>query len=130
VIRPALDRGAWVVCDRFADSTRAYQGAAGGTDPRLISALETYILEEVRPDLTLVFDLPAEVGLERAHARAGAEMRFESKGMAFHERLREGFRAIAAAEPARCAMIDATGDMDTVERAVWAAVDERLAVHG
>jgi len=130
VIRPALDRGAWVVCDRFADSTRAYQGAAGGTDPRLISALETYILEEVRPDLTLVFDLPAEVGLERAHARAGAEMRFESKGMAFHERLREGFRAIAAAEPARCALIDATGDMDAVERAVWAAVDERLAVHG
>ena len=83
VIRPALERGAWVICDRFADSTRAYQGAAGGVDPRFISALETFILEATRPDLTLVFDLPAEVGLERAHARAGAEMRFESKGMAF-----------------------------------------------
>jgi dTMP kinase len=130
VIRPALDRGGWVICDRFADSTRAYQGAAGGVDPRFISALETYILEETRPDLTLVFDLPAEVGLERAHARAGAEMRFESKGMAFHERLREAFRSIAAAEPDRCALVDATTSMDAVEAAVWAAVAERLAVHG
>lgn len=130
VIRPALARGAWVVCDRFADSTRAYQGAAGGTDPGLISALETYILEDVRPDLTLVFDLPPEVGLERAHARAGAEMRFESKGMAFHQRLRDGFRAIAEAEPDRCAVIDATAAMDAVEAAIWTAVSERLAVHG
>lgn len=130
VIQPALGRGAWVVCDRFADSTRAYQGAAGGTDPGLISALETYILEEVRPDLTLVFDLPPEIGLARAHARAGAEMRFESKGMAFHARLRDGFRAIAAAEPERCAVIDASQAIDAVEAAVWAAVAERLAVHG
>jgi dTMP kinase len=130
VIRPALERGAWVICDRFADSTRAYQGAAGGVDPKFISALETYILEGTRPDLTLVFDLPAEVGLERAHARAGSEMRFESKGMAFHERLREGFRAIADSEPDRCALIDATAPMDAVEAAVWAAVSERLTVHG
>lgn len=130
VIRPALERGAWVICDRFADSTRAYQGAAGGVDPKFISALETYILEGTRPDLTLVFDLPADVGLDRAHARAGAEMRFESKGMAFHERLREGFRAIADSEPERCALIDATAPMDAVEAAVWAAVSERLTVHG
>jgi len=130
VIRPALARGAWVVCDRFADSTRAYQGAAGGTDPALIAAMETYILEETRPDLTLIFDLPVEMGLERAHARAGSEMRFESKGQAFHERLREGFLAIARAEPERCAVIDATGDLDAVEARVWAAVGERLAVHG
>ena len=130
VIRPALARGAWVVCDRFADSTRAYQGAAGGTDPALIAALETYILEEVRPDLTLVFDLPAEVGLARADARAGLEIRFESKGLAFHERLRAGFAAIAAAEPERCAMIDATGDRDSVERVVWTTVTERLGADG
>ncbi len=130
VIRPALARGAWVICDRFADSTRAYQGAAGGVDPRFITALETFILEDTRPDLTLVFDLPADVGLERAHARAGAEMRFESKGMAFHERLRDGFRAIAASEPERCALIDATGSIEEVEAAVWAAVEARLAVHG
>ncbi len=130
VIRPALARGAWVVCDRFADSTRAYQGAAGGTDPALIAALEVHILEETRPDLTLIFDLPVAVGLERAHARAGAEMRFESKGQAFHERLREGFLAIAKTEPQRCAVIDATGSLDEVEARVWAAVQDRLVIHG
>ncbi|MEW5684230.1 MAG: dTMP kinase [Pseudomonadota bacterium] len=130
VIQPALERGAWVVCDRFADSTRAYQGAAGGTDPELIAALERHIVGATRPGLTLVFDLPAEVGLVRAHARAGAEMRFESKGMAFHERLRAGFLAIAAGEPERCALIDATAGMDEVEAAVWATVTDRLTVHG
>jgi dTMP kinase len=130
VIRPALATGAWVVCDRFADSTRAYQGAAGGVDAGLIAALETYVLEATRPDLTLIFDIPPSVGLERAHARAGAEMRFESKGQVFHERLREGFLAIAKAEPQRCAVIDAAGMPDEVEARVWAAVQDRLAVHG
>ncbi|RAK52154.1 dTMP kinase [Phenylobacterium deserti] len=128
VIRPALERGAWVVCDRFADSTRAYQGAGGGTAPELISALETHILEGTRPDLTLVFDLPTEVGLERAHARASGEMRFESKGLAFHQRLRDGFLAIARAEPDRCALIDASPTMDDVEAAVWSAVSQRLSI--
>jgi dTMP kinase len=128
VIRPALARGAWVVCDRFADSTRAYQGAAGGTSPELIAAMETYILEDTRPDLTLIFDLSPEAGLERAQSRGG-EMRFESKGLAFHQRLRDGFLAIASAEPGRCALIDASGSMDEVEAEVNAAVDARLA-HG
>lgn len=130
VIRPALARGAWVVCDRFADSTRAYQGAAGGTDPGLISALETHVVGETRPDLTLVFDLPVDIGLARAHARAGTEMRFESKGDAFHERLRDAFLTIARAEPDRCAVIDATGSLEQVQAAVWEAVEGRLAVHG
>ena len=130
VIRPALARGAWVVCDRFADSTRAYQGAAGGTDAGLIAALERFVLEATRPDLTLIFDLPVDEGLARAHARAGAEMRFESKGRGFHERLREGFLAIAADEPQRCAVIDAMGSLDEVEARIWAAVQDRLAVHG
>ena len=129
IIRPALDRGAWVVCDRFADSTRAYQGAAGGVDPAFIAAMETYVLEHTRPDLTLIFDLPVDVGLQRAHERAGSEMRFESKGLAFHERLREGFLTIARAEPARCAVIDAEGSLDEVEAAVWAAVESRLVDH-
>ena len=129
VIRPALARGAWVVCDRFADSTRAYQGAAGGTDPGLIAAMETYVLEGTRPDVTLIFDLPVAVGLERAHARAGAEMRFESKGQAFHERLREAFLAIARAEPERCVVVDATGSLKDVEEKVWTAVWGTLAVH-
>jgi dTMP kinase len=130
VIQPALAKGAWVICDRFADSTRAYQGGAGGVDAGLITAMETYVLDGAHPDLTLVFDLPVDVGLERAHARAGSEMRFESKGTAFHERLRAAFRAIAAAEPDRCALIDATGSMDEVEAAIWAAVSGRLAIHG
>jgi dTMP kinase len=130
VIRPALARGAWVICDRFADSTRAYQGAAGGVDPALIAALEAHILESTRPDLTLIFDMPVSEGLSRAHARAGAEMRFESKGLAFHERLRDGFLAIARAEPGRCAVIDATGSPEEVEARVWAAVQQRLVVHG
>lgn len=130
VIRPALARGAWVVCDRFADSTRAYQGAAGGTDPGLISAMETYILEEVRPDLTLIFDLSPDIGVARAMDRAGAELRFESKGAAFHARLRQAFLEIAAAEPGRCALIDASGSIEAVEQAVWSTVTERLAGHG
>ena len=130
VIRPALARGAWVVCDRYADSTRAYQGAAGGADPGLISAMETYVLEEVRPDLTLIFDLAPDVGVGRAIDRAGAELRFESKGDAFHQRLREAFLGIAAAEPERCALIDASGSIEAVGQAVWAQVELRLAVHG
>ena len=127
VIAPALARGAWVVCDRFADSTRAYQGAGGGTDPALIAALESQVLGEARPDLTLIFDIAPEAGLERAQARGG-EMRFESKGLAFHQRLRQGFLAIAEAEPERCARIDAAGSMEAVEAAVWAAVAARLGL--
>ena len=129
VIQPSLARGAWLVCDRFADSTRAYQGAGGGTDPGLIAALEAQVLGEARPDLTLIFDIPPETGLERAQARGG-EMRFESKGLEFHERLREGFLAIARAEPERCVLIDATGSMDAVEAAIWSAVQARLGDHG
>jgi dTMP kinase len=130
VITPALARGAWVVCDRFADSTRAYQGAAGGTDPLLISSLETYVLAGVRPDLTLILDLPTEAGLARAGGRGDAESRFESKGVAFHERLRAAFLDIARAEPDRCAVIEAAQDEDTVAAAVWEAVGARLHPDG
>jgi dTMP kinase len=129
VIRPALARGAWVVCDRFADSTRAYQGAAGGADPALIAALETQVLDAARPDLTLVFDLDPEAGLARAHARGG-ELRFESKGLVFHQRLREAFLAIARDEPQRCAVIDAAASIEAVDAALWEAVRTRLALNG
>ncbi|MFC3078109.1 dTMP kinase [Phenylobacterium terrae] len=129
VITPALARGAWVVCDRFADSTRAYQGAGGGTDPALIAALETHVLGDVRPDLTLILDLPVEEGLRRAHKRAGDETRFESKGAAFHEKLRQGFLAIARAEPGRCVVIDAAQPVDDVGEAIWGAVSARLPLH-
>jgi dTMP kinase len=123
-LRPALDRGAVVLCDRYADSTRAYQGAAGGADPGLIQALETFILEDVRPDRTLVFDLDPELGLARALGRPDAEARFESKGLDFHRRLRAGFLAIARDEPERCRIVDASGDPDTVEARVLEALQD------
>jgi dTMP kinase len=122
LIRPALARGAWVLCDRFADSTRAYQGAAGGVDPAFLARLEAEVVADNRPDLTLVLDAPAELGLARASARAGGEARFESKGLAFHQRLRDGYRALAAAEPGRCRLIDAEASVDAVAEAVWSAV--------
>ena len=130
LIRPALKRGAIVVCDRFADSTRAYQGAAGGVSPDFIDALEREVLGETRPDLTLILDLPAERGLERAAGRGGAEARFESKGLAFHQRLRDGFLAVAKAEPERCVVIDADQDLDRVAAAIEAAVTARLGLTG
>ena len=109
VIEPALSMGTWVVCDRFADSTRAYQGVAGGADPALIRALEDHVLAGLAPDLTLVLDLPVDVGLARATARGEAEGRFEAKGTAFHEALRQAFLDIAVREPERCVIIDAQG---------------------
>ena len=128
VIRPALDRGDWVVCDRFADSTRAYQGSAGGAPMSLIAALEASVLEDVRPDLTLVLDVPVELGLARAASRAEGEARFEAKGAPFHERLRAAFLDIARAAPDRCVVIDASLPMARAEIEVWAAVSDRLGV--
>lgn len=126
VIAPALERGAVVLCDRFADSTRAYQGAGGGAPAGLIEALEKQVLGATWPDLTLVFDLPAEMGLARAAGRAGAETRFEAKGVEFHRRLREAFLAIARADPERCVVIDAAANPERVADAVWSAVGRRL----
>ena len=126
-IAPALARGDWVVSDRFADSTRAYQGAGGGVPASFIQALERYVLGETRPDLTLNLDLPADAGLERTGARDHAETRFEAKGHAFHERLREGFLAIARVEADRCAVIDAAAAPDAVEAAIWDVVKARLS---
>ncbi|KQS56414.1 thymidylate kinase [Brevundimonas sp. Leaf363] len=126
VIRPALERGDWVICDRFADSSRAYQGVGGGVAPAFIEMLDAAIVGDDQPDLTLVFDLPVETGLARAMGRGAAETRFESKGMAFHQRLRDGFLAIAAMHPERCAVIDATGSVDKVSDRIWATVRARL----
>lgn len=128
LIAPALDRGEVVICDRYADSTRAYQGAAGGAPCALIAALETMVLGEVRPDLTLMFDLPPAVGLARAVARAGGEGRFETKDLAFHGQLRAAFLAIAADEPDRCVLIDALPAPEIVAQAVWSAVARRLGL--
>jgi len=121
-ILPVLEAGHWVVCDRFADSSRAYQGAGGGAAADLIETLDHGIVGVHQPDLTLIFDLPVETGLERALQRGAAETRFESKGLDFHRRLRDGFARIAAENPARCRLIDATGTPDEVAGRVWAAV--------
>lgn len=128
-IRPALHRGTWVICDRFIDSTRAYQGAAGHVDPRLIAALELVAVGPTRPDLTLILDIPGRVGLERVAARrAWSEPadRFEQEDRPFHDRLRQAFLAIAAAEPKRCAVVDAAGTPDEVAAAVWHVVETRM----
>jgi dTMP kinase len=119
VIRPALDRGAWVISDRFADSTRAYQGAAGGVDPAFIDVLERTALGPTRPDLTLILDLPAAEGLRRAGRRGDDDTRFEAKGLVFHERLRAEFLAIATREPQRCLVIDAALPVSDVSNAIW-----------
>lgn len=125
-IRPALEAGRWVVCDRFADSSRAYQGVGGGAPAGFIESLDAAIVGATQPDLTLIFDLPVEVGLERAFGRGRFETRFESKGLEFHERLRRGFLDIAAAHAERCVIIDADGDQDAVAARVWTAVEARL----
>lgn len=125
-IRPALARGQWVICDRFADSTRAYQGALGNLDPGFMRELERVTIGGSKPDLTLVIDVPADVGLARARARSQAADRFESEGQGFHEALRRAFLDIAADEPKRCAVIDGARDADAVEDAIWRAVSARL----
>ncbi len=127
-IRPALARGTWVVCDRFADSTRAYQGAGGEVAAGFIAALEAEVVGETRPDLTLILDLPVEEGLRRAASRGLGEARFEAKGTDFHERLRQGFLEIAVREPERCVVLDATWPRDDVAATVWDTVAQRLGL--
>jgi dTMP kinase len=127
-IMPALKRGAFVVCDRFTDSTRVYQGALGKVDAGLIDAMERIAVGAHRPDLTLVLDLPAQTGLARAAARRtdGAADRFEAEGLAYHEGLRAGFLAIAKAEPGRCRIVDAAKGPEDVAASIWSAVQNRL----
>jgi dTMP kinase len=123
---PALAAGKWVVSDRFADSTMAYQGYGGCLDRTRLAELHCLIADDFTPDLTLIFDVPVDVGLKRAAKRRGGEARFEAKGSDYHERVRQGFLAIAAAEPGRCVVIDASGDVDTIAAAALGAVRERL----
>lgn len=125
-IRPALDTGRWVICDRFFDSTTAYQGAAGGLDTARLEQLRLMALGDFAPDLTLVLDADPDFGLRRAGSRGGHEQRFEGKGLAFHQRLREGFLDIVHAEPGRCALIDATDTVDAVLSAALTLVGQRL----
>jgi len=125
VIAPALARGDWVICDRFVDSTMAYQGYAQGLGREAVERLAALVVPDLAPDLTLILDLAPEVGLARAHAR-GVENRYERMDPAFHVRLRDAFLDIARREPERCAVIDAAAAPDRVHRAVLAAVEARL----
>jgi dTMP kinase len=128
LIRPALDKGKWVVCDRFADSTRIYQGVVGKVDPRTIRAMERIIVGDTRPDLTFILDVPAKEGMRRAATRRGGgdADRFEAETLAFHERLRDGFLTLAANEPDRCVLIDATMAKEEVADQIWRVAVKRL----
>lgn len=126
MIRPALERGAWVVCDRFHDSTRVYQGVLGNVDPKVINALERITVGEVKPDLTIVLDVPVETGLARAKTRGRAADRFEAEDPEYHNWLRIAYRKLAENEPGRCVIIDASPNPDTVAVKIWMIVAERL----
>ncbi|HEY3912354.1 MAG TPA: dTMP kinase [Stellaceae bacterium] len=128
LIEPALARGKWVVCDRFADSTLAYQGYGRGLNPADIAALQRFALGNFAPDLTLILDVPVEIGQARIASRSADADRFERLDQAFHQRLRQGFHDIAAANPGRCMLIDATGEVEAVHCAVLDAVARRLGV--
>lgn len=128
LILPRLDAGEWVLSDRFADSTMAYQGYALGLGRAAVDSLSDMVLKGFAPDLTVILDLPVETGLTRAAEREDDEDRYERLGRPFHERLRAAFLDIAEREPGRCVVIDAEGDLNAVQAAVCAAVAERLGV--
>jgi dTMP kinase len=127
-ILPALKAGNWVVCDRFIDSTRVYQGALGNVDQRLIRSLERVTVGSAFPELTFILDVPAQVGLARAKSRRGQDAadRFEAESLEFHEKLRQAYRALATEEPARCIVIDGRAPRDVVADRIWSIVQERL----
>jgi dTMP kinase len=128
VIKPALARGAWVISDRFADSTMAYQGYGHRLGRKPIEALYKLVCGSFRPSLTVILDVPVELGLERAASRRGNETRYERMDVAFHERLRKGFRDIARREKKRCVLVDASQGVDAVTADILAAVSRRLKI--
>jgi len=127
-IKPALEQGTWIISDRFADSTRVYQGALNNIDPKLIQRLERITTGDTQPELTFILDLPAEIGLARAAKRrgSGGYDRFEAEGLAFHKRLRQAYLELAEREPNRCAVIDASAEMTKIANVIWASVNARL----
>lgn len=128
LIRPALDNGYWVVCDRFADSTRIYQGVLGNVDPGVIRSLERIAVGDTKPDMTCILDMPPEDGLRRAALRRGRAVpdRFEAETLDFHKRLREAYRELAEREPDRCLLVNAKRDLDVVADLIWDEVNRRL----
>jgi len=130
VIRPALRGGKWVLCDRFADSTHVYQGVGGGADAAMLDALDRVAVGRTRPDLTVILDIPVEVGLARAAERqrelGGPADRFEREDVSVHEARRKAYLAIAKADPERCIVVDANRSESKIAKAIWQAVALRL----
>jgi len=127
-IAPALRNGDWVICDRFADSTRAYQGYGLGLSMEAIETLYRVALGEFAPDLTVILDVPVEIGMQRMNARDGDPDRYERMDIAFHERLRQGFLDIAGNNPDRCEVIAANADIEIVTARIFDCVARRLGV--
>src|SRR5476649_981737 len=127
-ILPALQAGQWVICDRFIDSTRVYQGILGNVDQRLIRSLERVTVGRARPELTFILDVPAKIGLARATARRGKDVadRFEAESIEYHENLRKAYRALTNKKPKRCFVIDGRAPRDIVAERIWHIVEQRL----
>jgi dTMP kinase len=126
LIRPALREGGWVICDRFTDATRAYQGAGRGVDRQLIEQLAASVHGDLWPDRTLVLDLPVKLGLTRVRERKGSGDRFEDEDVKFFERVRDCYRSLAASEPARVRVLDATADAELVAGRAFSAIADLL----
>ena len=127
-VRPALEAGRWVVSDRYSDSTRAYQGWGQGVALQTLDQLEAMVVADARPDLTIMLDVAPEIGLTRAEGRGQGADRYEAMDLAFHQRLRAGYRAIAESAPERCVLIDASSSEDAVAAEIRSAVHARLGV--
>lgn len=125
LVQPALEKGQWVLCDRFADSTAAYQGYAQNIDLETISTLYVLTVGKLEPNLTVILDLPVEVGLERADDRGVGGTRYEQMGLEFHQRLRDGFLQIAADNPHRCSIVDATQSIEQISEDIMTLVQQR-----
>ncbi|MFC0808326.1 dTMP kinase [Ensifer sp. P24N7] len=132
VIRPALQQGTIVLCDRFMDSSRVYQGVTGNLEPAFVETMERVAVNGVIPDCTIIFDLPASVGLERARRRAANDSpdRFEKEQLATHEKRREAFLDIAAADPERCRVVDANRPPTAIAAEVLSLVEALLPLEG
>jgi dTMP kinase len=128
IIRPALERGEVVVCDRFADSTLAYQGAGRALNQQDLASVISFATAGLQPDMTLLLDVPVEVGLARKHAQ-DERNRFEAEAVAFHARVRSAYQSLALMEPGRWRCFDATQSADRLSEAIWGAVVERMGIH-
>ncbi len=125
-VKPALENGTWVICDRFIDSTLAYQGYGHGLEIETVAAINSTAMQGIEPDLTLILDMDVETGLSRAGLRQGTEDRYERMGQPFHERVHQGFREIAKQNPHRCALVDGRANKDTVFKAICQIIKSRL----